>query len=530
MNTIVKNILTGFLLMTTVISCKKSEFVEENTDPEVLYGVQPADQFAAATYGLPDDFETYYDNFRRIMFWMQMSTADQGNRANFTRDVSNFNKRYQVFYNRVGARLSDIESLISKMPAEEQESYMQIRNIAKILKAYYAFYVSDINGSIPYSEAFEARYTGNINPKYDKQSDLFATLDQELKDAVAALKTTPTATQATLGNKDMFFSGDVTKWIKTGNAARLRIAMRMTKVDLGRVTTIVNDVLSVAADQMENNDDSWVYKTLSKSYGSGGNWSPIGMRAPKPTLDFMVDKADPRLRLFYSKTLEGDYVGSYTSPDESEDHPELYARGDTGISHLQYRLFDALEADQDGNLGEGINFWPLITYADVCFMRAELAASGITTESAEDWYNEGVRSSITFYDKRADEANIVDYLAVTPQEINDYLAMPGIAFNSSIALDQIATQSYLNFNREPNEAWALYKRTGMPNATTVLSLPVLTSGGSPLPIARRAPLGLVDISSPNHENKQAAFAEMALDPGFGTDPNDAFGRVWWDKP
>lgn len=530
MNTIVKNILAGCLLMTTVISCKKSSFVEDNTDPEVLYGVTPGDQFAAATYGLPDDFETYYDNYRRIMVWMQMSTEDRGNRANFTRDVSNFNKRYAVFFGRVGPRLTDIENLVSKMPAEEQESYMQIRNIAKILKAYYAFYVSDINGSIPYTEAFEARYTGNVTPKYDKQSDLFATLDQELKDAVAALKTTPTATQVALGNKDMFFGGDVARWIKAGNAARLRIAMRMTKVDISRTTSIVNEVLSVAGDQMASNDDSWVYKTLSKSYGSGGNWSPIGFRAPKPSLDFMVDKGDPRLRLFYAKNLEDQYVGSYPSPDDSEDHPELYARGDTGISHIQYRLFDAQEPDRNGTPGEGINFWPLITYADVCFMRAELAASGITSESTADWYNEGVRSSITFYDKRADEANIEDYVAVTQQEIDDYLAMPGIAFNPAIALDQIATQSYFNFYKEPNEVWALYKRTGMPNENTVLSLPVLKSGGSALPIPRRAPLGLVDASSPNSENKQAAFAEMAQDPGFGTDPNDAFGRVWWDKP
>lgn len=530
MNTIVKNILAGCLLMTTVISCKKSAFVEDNIDPEVLYGVQPQDQFMAATYGFPDDFETYYDSYRRIMFWMQMSTDDRGNRKNFTRDVSNFNKRYSVFYNRVGSRLSDVEELVKKMPVEEQTAYMQIVNISKIFKAYYAFYVSDINGSIPYSEAFQARYMGTLTPKYDTQDQLFATLDQEIKDAVTALKSAPSATQATLGNKDMFFGGDVTKWIRVGNAARLRIAMRMTKVDIARVTSIVTDVLSSPADQMDSEADSWVYTTLSKTYGSGGNWSPIGFRAPKPTLDFMVAKSDPRLRLFYSTTLQDTYVGSYTNPDSVAKYTALYAKGDTGISHLQYRLFDAAEPDRDGTAGEGVNFWPLITYADVCFMRAELAERGITSESVQDWYNKGVEASIKFYNMRADEANIEDYQAVTQTEIDDYMAMPDIAFNPAKAMDQITTQAYLNFNKEPNEAWALYKRTGMPNQNSVLSLPVLTSDGAVLPIPRRAPLGLVDNSSPNSENRQAAYTQMASDPGFGTDPNDSFGRVWWDKP
>lgn len=37
------------------------------------------------------------------------------------------------------------------------------------MKAYYAWYVSDVNGSMPYLEAFQARYGGIKTPKYETQ-------------------------------------------------------------------------------------------------------------------------------------------------------------------------------------------------------------------------------------------------------------------------------------------------------------------------------------------------------------------------
>jgi hypothetical protein len=527
------SVIAAITMGALFTSCKKDAFVEINVDPNTLYSVKPEDQFLAASIGLEDDFEAYYDDYRRIMWWMQMSTDSRGNRKNFTRDVSNFNQRYgKIFYGRVGPRLADIPQLISKKPADQQAAYVYEQNIAQILMAYYAFYVSDINGSIPYTEAFQARYGGTLTPKYDTQSELFATLDQQLKDAVAALKSTPSVPQKSLGNNDPFYRGDVSKWIKAGNATRLRIAMRMTKVDINRVKTIVTDVLSNPADQMTSDADSWVLVTPGNSFGGGGNWSPVGMRAPKPTMDFMVAKGDPRLRLFYSKNLEGEWVGSYTNPDSAAAKAALYARGDTVFSTINYRLFDATAQDVDGTApgAVGNNFYPLITYADVCFMRAELAARGLTNEDAATWYNAGIEGSMRFYDKHAKEANTEGYAPITDAEIAAYLAKPEIAFDPAKALDQIATQAYINFYKNPNEAWALYKRTGMPNASTVLKLPVLTSDGAVNTIPRRAPLGLPDLTSPNAENRKAAYDQMATDPGFGQDANDAFGRVWWDKP
>ena len=102
MKKIFKISIAGTVMLAAVFtSCKKSAFVELNIDPNTLYSVRPEDQFLAATIGVEDDFEAYYDDYRRIMWWMQMSTDARGNRKNFTRDVSNFNTRYgKIFYAR----------------------------------------------------------------------------------------------------------------------------------------------------------------------------------------------------------------------------------------------------------------------------------------------------------------------------------------------------------------------------------------------------------------------------------------------
>jgi hypothetical protein len=164
-------------------------------------------------------------------------------------------------------------------------------------------------------------------------------------------------------------------------------------------------------------------------------------------------------------------------------------------------------------------------------MRAEIAARGYVTTggSAEDWYNKGVEASILFWDDAANKAKTEDYSPVTNTEINDYLNAPDVKFNSAKALEQIAIQSYINFEKQPNEAWALYKRTGMPNSTTALANENIVIDGVVKAIPRRAAISLPTSTDPNYANKQAAIEEMEQNPDFGSGPSDVFGRVWWDK-
>jgi hypothetical protein len=172
-------------------------------------------------------------------------------------------------------------------------------------------------------------------------------------------------------------------------------------------------------------------------------------------------------------------------------------------------------------------------------MLAELSDNGVVGDDPETWYNKGITASIQYYSQMSQDGKFLDYYlengqgtqvaAASQSEIEAYLSKPDVAFDPARSLDQITSQSFINFYKEPNEAWALVKRTGMPNNTTALMMEKLLYNGSELTIPRRAPRTLPPTTDINYENINAAFTEMQSNPDYGSGPSDISGRVWWDK-
>ena len=63
--------------------------------------------------------------------------------------------------------------------------YNNMRQAARILRAFLFGRLTDYYGSIPYFEALQAT-EGVFFPHYDKQKDVYADLFKELEEAVAA--------------------------------------------------------------------------------------------------------------------------------------------------------------------------------------------------------------------------------------------------------------------------------------------------------------------------------------------------------
>ncbi len=564
-----KNIITISLSCLLLWGCKKSSFIDANIDPNVAYVINPENQFLNGTKHIfGNDFEAYYEVYRNIMPWLQLNTPTAGNLKNFTASSNPFS-RYDNLYGRGGgSELYDVNVAISKLESPKKESYQQLGAIARILLDYEAFYVSDIYGSIAYTEAFKGRYTLEFTVPFDNQQSVFSAIDADLKSAIQDIKGA-TSGQFSIGAYDQFYFGDATKWVKAANALRLRMAMRIMKSDNSTASSIIQEVLSsTASDLMSDNTDGWVLKT-PPSFTSGGNWNPDGLRAPRALTTFMVNHQDPRTRIFFTKNsysqenfdlakaqgklttdavfTDQRYVGSFASPDSSANtaiQAKYYttkqiSKGtatlnlDT-LSNINPRLWQVAFSG-----GTGVQYIPLITYADYCFMLAELSAQGIKGDDPATWYNKGITASIQYYGQIATDGEFLDYYvetgvgmqvaAPTQVEIDNYLAMPGIQYVTATGMDQIASQAFINFYREPNEAWALVKRTGMPNNMTTLMLEKLLYNGTELMIPRRAPRTLPPSTDINFENINAAFTEMASNSDYGSGPSDISGRVWWDK-
>ncbi|WP_341835103.1 SusD/RagB family nutrient-binding outer membrane lipoprotein [Chitinophaga pollutisoli] len=543
-------------------ACKKEGFISYNTNPGTIYNLKPEEQFANAVVATFEaDFEYYYDYYRIMMPWMQYHTSQNGNGKTFMAEVGNFNQRRGYFYGRVGNVLTDVQKIIEAMPAGEKDKYQHQNAIATILKVYYAVYTTDINGSMPYTQAFQARYGGTMTPVYDNQQNLYNTFEAELKSAIATLKSA--SGQASYGNADMFYKGEAANWVKAANALRVRIAMRLLKRDATKAKTIATEALANAADNFAGNADNLDFVTTGEHTGSQNNWDPTAaiFRAPKSLLDFLYTTNDPRLRMFFQKnsyTQENfdlakaqeklpptavfnprQYVGSFASPDAAANpvNAKYYTTRtirkngadlvlDT-LSRVQYRLFCPYS-----NGGTGRVTFPLLTYAELCFYRAELAARSIVGApgEAEGWYEKGVKASMAYYSQMAKDAAIVEYSEATDAEINAAYDAPKVKWNAATGLEQIAVQSYINFFKQANEGWSVYKRTGFPNPTsTIFPWERVMADGVEQIMPRRAIFNIPVSTDRNYTNAKAAFDDMAKDADFGQGPTDIYGRVWWDK-
>lgn len=549
-----KKIFILTLSLFVFVSCT-SDFAEINTNPVDQIKATPEELLPLAIMkGFDGSFEYYYDYYRRIMPWTQTLVPSTGNSYQFMDDGSNMNQRKDIFYGDHGALLTDIIYKIDHMPAEDQKKYVNIKSIATILKVYYAWYVTDVNGSIAYTEAFQARYGGTQTPKFETQEQLYDVFDKQLNDVYTAIQSADQSVQVDPGDKDLFFKGDISKWKRVANSLRLKIASRLMKRNPAKLTAIAVQVLS--RDEINGTAESFMLRT--KRLTEHGNFNPVGMSAAKPMVDFMNESKDPRISIFFQEndysqenidklvaagkmkkaTESQRYVGGFVSPNMvSADMSRYYTSAkrllngvnyDT-ISRLQYRIWRP-ENISKGIIGTGNAIFPILTYADYSLLKAELAARNLIPGNVKDLYEQGIRASIETYNYIAKEALVDDYTVAIDTDIIAYLNEPKIKFNPSLALEQIIIQEYLNYFKQPNEVWALIKRTGMPNVSTALKLEnSFNVAGVLLIMPRRIVLPTPSKDNLNYQNQKEALDQMKQDPEFGASESDIQGRIWWDK-
>jgi len=554
-------VLLASVLGAAAIGCSRDEFSKSNTDPDAVLNVTLPPLFTQALVSIHSaDFEAFYDNYNFLSSWSRIFLPRTGNGVRVGDNAANTNNRYSRFYTGVGPLLVDIQKIVDAMPEGEKARHIYMRTLPTIVKVYYAWYATDANGSMPYSEAFQARYEGTQRPKYDTQDELYATFDRELKEAVTILRTPQPVDQVSYGTSDLYFKGDVKKWIKAANSLRLQIALRLSKRDPQRMATIAKEVLADVDGVINSTAEQWVFYP-GANFTGGGNWNITGngraFVGEYGVVEYMWKNNDPRLRFFFVKNMWSEenfeiakkqgvipanavfdkrrYYGQYSSPDAQKDPAksrfftplQIKNGGDAvvldTVSRIQDRLFQPENSD-----GKGLGTMPIITYADMCFIRAELAQRGVTGENAENWYYKGVEESLKFYDDMAKRAIVYDYTPITSEEIAEFKKQPQIVYSSTKGLEQIVMQSYLNFFRNFNEAWAIVKRTNMPNANTAIAFEPWSVDKLPIKMPRRFVINYPLTGDFNFDNKQKAVEDMSKDPDFG-EPTSISGRIWWDK-
>ena len=184
----------------------------------------------------------------------------------------------------------------------------------------YAFHrLTDYYGPVPY---FDAGIPAN-SVKYDAQDKIYDDFFKRLAAATAVLK--GKTAEKPYGSYDIIYAGDVNKWIKFANTLRLRLAMRISKVDPARAKTeaeaaIAGGLLTDVADNalMTKNQVGNDYNGLATISG----WGEFRMSASMESILKGFD--DPRIGIYFqpafnTKTYEGvrNGLGSVELTDRS---------------------------------------------------------------------------------------------------------------------------------------------------------------------------------------------------------------------
>ena len=187
-------------------------------------------------------------------------------------------------------------------------------------------------------------------------------------------------------------------------------------------------------------------------------------------------------------------------------------------------------------------FTPLITYPEVCLMMAEIAYKENGAQGGKDalaWFHEGIRASMEQYQSWAKKMGVPsamneksdNYHPITKDTIDQYIAR---AEFQNVSLEKIISQQWVNLFMRPEEAWATWKRTGLPAFKDqpvpdngVAFLETIATGGDKLLIPRRCVLPTPNME--NVDNFNMAVKELTTDPNYGSDENKSDGRIWWDK-
>lgn len=383
------------------------------------------------------------------------------------------------FYGLYQGPLMNLQSVLNSSLTPTDGPVSNQIAVAKILKAYFFWHITDRWGDVPYSEALKG--VEDFTPKYDLQKDIYDSIFQSLKEANAMI---------VAGNitNDIIYNGNITKWRKLGNSIHMLAALRLSEVDATKGALEFNNALT--AGVMTSNDDNFFFQHLSDE----SNWSywydqvedqnREWWALTETLVDYMKPLDDPRLPVYGQQTSGGDYVGI-------EFGTTVGLPNTTGVSLLGTSFIAAASRIY------------LVTYAQVLFAQAEAAKRG--------WIPGSDAAAKTFYENAIEQS----FRQWTGGAANHatFITQPGVAYEPANAIEQIAMQRYVHLFTHGFEAWAEWRRTGYPSN-------LVEPDGRPVPLRQAYP--------PNEVFNNGENYQEAVQRQFGGADN-IYGKVWWDE-
>ena len=404
--------------------------------------------------------------------------------------VCNYDYYGNQEYNWTGFSFNNYNVLknIQKMEDEAKKSIASpnpYTALAKYLKAYFLYDLTMNLGDIPVSEALKG--LENITPKYDSQKQVFQQILNYLEQAnteMGSLKTT----NYVLAN-DFYYGNNLSKWQKAVNAFKLRVLIQLSNkeadTDLAIKTKFAETISNPTKYPLFSSDDDNLAFTYNSQYNKySTNPDNFGFDATRYNMSstylgnlttlkdprtFFV--AEPAAALVTAGKAPNSY-DAFMGAGSGEDLATMSSNAGLGKYSFinRKRYYQTYTAEKTTQVG----------YQEMCFNIAEAAHRGwITGQSAETWYQNGIKASQAFYGVK-EGANTVTFQkpggtlaeSVTYSvdfKYADYYAQSTVKYagNNADGLKQILLQKYLAMYQNSGfEGYYNWRRTGVPTFHT----------------------------------------------------------------
>lgn len=396
-----------------------------------------------------------------------------------------------------------------------------VYNLSKILKVFAMQVIVNTEGPMAYSKM----KPGALKVEYDDERTAYMAMFKDLDDAINGLDDAINGLEGigkleSLVGIDPVYDGDIEKWVKFGNALKLRMAIRISGVepDFARekAAEAVKNIMS------SENDTAWDHLlAYNNGFFQVQNWGEV---RPNATItSYMSGYDDPRCPVYFTKAKKGGVEDGYVG----------VRSGILGITSKSDYVKGTSVCASKMNVNSKTEML-VFSAAEVAFLKAEAALLGwtdVAPQSAQSYYEEGIR--ISFAERGV--SGVSSYISSmnTPADFVDLIdtkynytiqSKPSIKWqNDGKELERVIIQKWIANYPLGGEAWNDYRRTGYPDIFPA-AYNASKQGVSSERGQRRIRFSFEEYRT-NRKNVEAA-AKM-LNGGVGGDKDNV--DLWWAK-
>ncbi len=334
------------------------------------------------------------------------------------------------------------QNLVDMMDKAEAEERWDLLGVGYILKARGWQQITDLHGEIIIKEAFDQ---SKLTFNYDSQEFAYQEVQRLLTKAIELLQRTDGAVnQSYLARTDIIYGGDRVKWLKFAYGA---LALNLSHYSNKSSYNPAEVIAAVDQSFTSNADDALL--TYTATVNDDRNflgWTRNNVRSYRQT-QFVVGlmngtqlgAVDPRLSRMLSPSPDGQYRGyniDLTSSQQgfnASTTPNNFFgyTGTSGGGPARYIFDDRSKM-------------PIMTYAQLQFVKAEAAQRSGAAGVALQAYTNGINAHIDFVNARNNDAGQAP-TQISAAEKAAFLANPAIVPTNpaDLTLTQIMSQKYI---------------------------------------------------------------------------------------